>query len=192
MLQQALQTHYEKIVNAIDPGDTCLLSHQLSKLPGLKSQLKNTEILSELSVILGCQAHESVIRSSGSTLNYVTSLPACNEPVITEVSKATENSSEATNYSKQDITHILHEYNAYPLNKGRLYLSASGAMNISKSNDSHCSINLINGSVKLEPEGELTVFVNGRHLEHVADIVAGDIVSFIGSKTEYTFIHVSD
>ncbi len=192
LLQQALQTHYEKIVNAIDPGDICLLSHQLGKLPGLKSQLKNAEILSELSVILGCQAHESVIRSSGSTLNYVTSLPACSEPVITEVSKAIENSSEATNYSKQDITHILHEYNAYPLNKGRLYLSASGAMNISKSNDSHCSINLINGSVKLEPEGELTVFVNGRHLEHVADIVAGDIVSFIGSKTEYTFIHVSD
>ena len=192
LLHQALQAHYEKIANAIEPGDICLLSHQLGKLPGLNSQLKNTEILSELSVLQGCQTHESAIRSSGSTLNYVTSLPACSEPVITEVSKAIENLNDTSNHTKQDITHVLLEHNAYPLNKGRLYLSASGAINISDSIDSHCSISLINGSVKLEPEGELTVFVNGRHLKHAADVVAGDIVSFVGSKTEYTFIYVSD
>ncbi len=192
LLLQALQTHYNKIINALQADDICLLSHQLGKLPGLKSQLQDAEVLSECSVQQGCQMHEAAIRSSGSALNYVTSLPASDKPVITEVSRSDDTGNKPGIPDTHSITHILYEHSAYPLNRGRLYLSASGAINTSESNDNHCSINLHNGNVQLEPDGELTVFVNGRQLGHGAEVVAGDIVSFVGSKTEYTFIHVSD
>ena len=192
LLKNALQAQYQKIINAIDPTDICLLSYQMAQLPGLTTLLGDAELLSDLSVLQACQKHESAIRSSGSALNYITSLPTSNEPVITRVAKPVEHASQAVNPGRQDITHILHEHNAYPLNTGRLFLSASGSINTSAHNDSHCSINVNNGSVRLQTEDELTIFVNGRELKQATAVAAGDIISFVGSKTEYTFIHVSD
>lgn len=192
LLQDALKSEYLKITNAIDPADTCLLSHEIAQLPGLAEQLTNFEILPPLSALQGCQIHESSIRSSGSVLNYVTSLPATNEPRITQSPTPIQQTSDKIPNKKSSITHILHEHTAYSLDEDHVYLSASGVMNTSDIKDSHCSIKFTNGSVKLQPEGELTVFLNGQQLLQAVEVEAGDIISFVGSKTEYTFIHVSD
>jgi hypothetical protein len=192
LLQDALKAQYWKIINAIDPTDICLLSHEIAQLPGLAEQLTNFEILPPLGVLQGCQIHESSIRSSGSALNYVTSLPATNEPLITRIPTPTQQTHDAISNKKSSITHILHEHTAYPLNEEHVYLSASGVMNTSDIKDSHCSIKFINGSVKLQAEGELTVFLNGQQLKQTVEVDAGDIISFVGSNTEYAFIHVSD
>ena len=50
LLINALQSQYEKIINAIKPGDICLLSHQLGQLPGLTAQIADAKILPEAGV----------------------------------------------------------------------------------------------------------------------------------------------
>ena len=192
LLLRALAPQFEKIANAIDMDENCLLSQQLGNLPGLSDHIHNAEVLTDSNVMRACLLHESLIRSTGSALNFVTSLPATDEPAITEIAKAVQAREEVVAKNRSDISHILHEHNAYPLNEEHMYLSASGIMNSSNVNDSHCSIIVDKTGVSLKPEGELTVFLNGQQLKRSSEVRAGDIISFVGSKTEYTFIHVSD
>lgn len=192
LLLQALAPQFEKIATAIDPDENCLLSQQLSNLPGLSDHIPNAEVLADINVTRACQLHESLIRSTGSALNFITSLPATDEPAITEIAKPTQSHKHVVSKTKSDITHILLEHNAYPLNKEHMYLSVSGIIHSSNVNDSHCSIVVNKAGVSLKPEGELTVFLNGQQLKRSAEVSAGDIISFVGSKTEYTFIQVSD
>ncbi|MFT5131624.1 MAG: hypothetical protein ACI9SC_000083 [Gammaproteobacteria bacterium] len=192
LLKNTLQVQYHKIVSAINPTDFCLLSYQIAQLPGLITLLSDYEVLPALAIFQACDTHESSIRSTGSALNYVTSLPATSEPLITEIAKPIIAAKIATAQNKPGITHILHEHNAYPLNEDHVYLSATGVINKGDLNSSHCSIKLNNGNFSLQPEGELTVFLNGEQLKQAVQVAAGDIISFVGSNTEYTFIHVSD
>ena len=192
LLLQALAPQFEKIADAIDANESCLLSQQLGNLPGLSDHIPNAEILADINVTRACQLHEPLIRSTGSALNFVTSLPATDEPAIIDIAKPAQTHEQVVLNPRSDISHILHEHNAYPLNDEHMYLSASGIMHSSNTNDSHCSISVNNAGVSLKPEGELTVFLNGQQLKRSSDIKAGDIISFVGSKTEYTFIHVSD
>ncbi len=193
LLQQALQTRYQKILSAVNSADTCLLSDRVARLPGLAMQLAKTEVLPSTSVFQACQQHLTSIRSSGSALTFVTSLPATGEPAITEVRRQPpQQDAEAAPVDRQNITHILHGHQARPVSNERLYLSASGVINRNNADDSHCSVILNKGRVQCRPEAELTVFINGRQLQETAEVEAGDIISFVGSKTEYTFIHVSD
>jgi hypothetical protein len=190
-LLQVLRPGYQKIVDAVGTADVCLISDQLAHLPGLTTLLGESEALSPTVLFEACQKHAAIICSSGSALNFVTSLPAASDPVITEIRKQTHNDTEPA-ADGQSITHILHGHNAYPLNKERLYLTASGVINVGLGRDSHCSISQYQGRFQLQPEGELTVFVNGQQLQQSTQVEAGDIISFVGSKTEYTFIHVSN
>jgi hypothetical protein len=192
LLFQALAPQFEKIANAIDKDESCLLSQQLGNLPGISDHIHKAEVLADINVVRTCQLHETLFRSTGSALNFVTILPVTDEPDIAEIAKPAPAQEEVVSRARPDISHILHEHNAYALNEEHMYLSASGIMHSSNTNDSHCSIIVAKTGVSLKPEGELTVFLNGQQLKRSTEVNAGDIISFVGSKTEYTFIHVND
>ncbi len=191
LLLHALQAQYQKIITAVEMTDTALISDRLADLPGLASRLNNAEVLSPTDVFVACQTHEAIIRSSGSSLNHVTSLPATSTPVIIASHNNDEQVTEIAPVNKQTITHVLHGYHAFPLDSGRLYLSASGEISSNDNESSHCSARLDNGRVWLKPNSEFTVFLNGRQVQDITEVHVGDIISFIGSKTEYIFIHVN-
>lgn len=191
-LIDALQPLYQKILSAIPAAKTCLVSDRLTYLPGFVEQLPAIEALDPVSVFRGCQERISSIRSSGSALNFVTRLPATAKPAITTITKTSTpvRKTQTNRVTDYPITHILHGHHAYRLTNGRLYLSATGKTDDSKKDDSHCSISLNRGQATLQPESSLTVFINGKQLNSPAEVQTGDIVSFAGSKTEYTFISV--
>jgi len=192
LLLQALQAQYQKIITAVEMTDTLLISDRLAGLPGLVARLNGAKVLSPTVSFEACQKHEAIIRSSGTSLNYVTSLPATSEPTITGDPGDDQQITLNVPPDKQAITHILHGYLAFPLGNECLYLSASGEISTNNNNGSHCSAMLDRGQVWIKPKGEITVFINGNQLQHATEVKAGDIISFTGSKTEYIFIHVNE
>ena len=192
LLLAALQGHYDRIAAAIEPGTTRLISDQAGNLPGLSARLAEPEPVAETNVFQACRVHAAFIHSSGSGLNYVTSLPATTEPVISAVAVQRKPASQQPGPHNTPATHLLHQHEAVPLLGKSLYLSAAGMIDSKESGESHCFIRFLNGNIRIEPRGEITVFVNGRQLTQATAVQAGDIVSFAGSKTEYTFIHVSE
>jgi hypothetical protein len=190
LLLKVLNPLYEKITKLIDNSDSCLLSYQISQLPGLSALLDGSRNLAENSVFEACTLHAALFQSAGSASNYVTSLPAAENPIIDDIPKQVSQSSASASNIADNITHLLHGHNAYALNNELLFLSASGNISTNDAAASHCSIKQTNGQVELKIEGELAVFVNGRQLQQKETVQAGDIISFTGSKTEYIFIHV--
>ncbi|MBT7952440.1 MAG: hypothetical protein HN764_12500 [Gammaproteobacteria bacterium] len=191
-LLHVLQPLYNKIADAIDANDSCLISNQTGQLPGFTNSLNEAQILPASNIFETCMIHAESIRSAGSGSNYVTSLPATSSPVITETPKQNLENTGTVNSTGQNITHILHGHNAFALHEGPVYLSASGLISIDDASTGHCCVSQQKGKVKLQTNGELAVFVNGRQTQHTEEVQAGDIISFTGSKTEYVFIHVDD
>ncbi|NKB39267.1 MAG: hypothetical protein GKR93_19220 [Gammaproteobacteria bacterium] len=191
LLHSKLAPLYETITGNIDGERDCIISHKLNRLPGFRSLLEHTEVLEENSVLHGCYLYETEICENESGLNFVTSLSASSEPLIIAKTEQLEDSDPTLLNNKQSITHILHEHHALPLGSNALYLSASGNISVSKSQESHCKIESVNGAIELTTLGDLTVFVNGSQVQQSLAVSAGDIVSFAGSKTEYVLIHVS-
>jgi hypothetical protein len=192
LLLKVLNPLYEKIANLIDNSDSCLLSYQINQLPGLTTLLEGSRDLTENSVFEACSQHAALFQSAGSASNYVTSLPATENPIIDDNPVQVSQSSAPSSNTADSITHILHGHNAYALNNDHLFLSASGNISANDASTCHCSIQQNSGQVELIIEGELAVFVNGRQLKNTEIVRAGDIISFTGSKTEYTFIHVGN
>ena len=186
-----LKSHYRKILNSIPDGSVCLASDRVSALPGLIKQLPEAKALDPISVFKGCQEHVSRIRSSGPTLDFITSLPAPTKPVYMAIPSSTPvmESSESNNYP---VTHILHDHRAYPLGSDRLYLSATGSTDKSKKNNSHCSVSNNHSRILVQPEGGLAVFVNGGQINSPVEAGPGDTIGFAGSKTEFIFINVAN
>ncbi len=191
MLHAKLASLYEMITSNMDSERDCIISQQLNRLPGFSPLLGQAEVLEENSVLHGCFLYETEICKSESGLNFVTSLTATPEPVIIARTERIEDSAPTLLNDKQAITHILHEHHALPLGSSGLYLSASGKVSVIKSKESQCRIQNVNGAVELQMLGDLTVFVNGSQVQKTQVVSAGDIVSFVGSKTEYVLIHVS-
>jgi hypothetical protein len=191
-LLQVLQPLYTKIADTVDAGDTCLVSNETGQLPGLTRSLSKAQILPASNIFESCIVHVKNIRSAGSGSNYVTSLPAATNPVINETPKQSPEHTEAVSSKQQNITHILHGHSAFALHQGPMYLSASGHISTSDTSAGQCCVNRQNGIVALQANGELAVFINGRQIQHAKEVQAGDIISFTGSKMEYTFIHVGD
>lgn len=187
-LLSVLQPIYEKIIHAI-PASTCLVGDRLANLAGFVEQLSDVEVLDPASLFQGCLKHASQIHSTGPALNFVTRLPATSTPAITSATNGISHP-RLEQEAGHPITHILNGHHAYPLGKGRLYLSAAGGTDTIKKDDSHCSVSLNNEHAILQPESGLTVYINGRQLSAPAQVRTGDIISFAGSKTEYTFISV--
>jgi hypothetical protein len=191
-LLQVLRPLYTKIAGTVDAGDTCLISNETGQLPGLAESLSEAQILPVSNIFESCIVHVENIRSAGSGSNYVISLPAATNPVITVTPKQSQEHRGTVSSTRQNITHILHGHNAFALHQGPVYLSASGLISTSDTSVGQCCVNQQDGRVALQANGELAVFVNGRQIKHTVEIQAGDIISFTGSKTEYTFIHVGD
>ncbi len=186
-----LNSHYQKILNSISDKKICLASDRVSTLPGLIEQLLETKVLDPISVFKGCQEHAQQIRSSGPTLDFVTSLPAASNPFFTATPRNTP-VGEKSESNDHIATHILHDYRAYPLLENRLYLSADGSVEKSKKNNSHCSISKIHDKILVQSESELAIFINGSQINTPVETRIGDIISFAGSKTEFIFINVSN
>ena len=190
MLMQVLLPLYQKIVGALDTSETCMISHQLGLLPGLKKELGDVQVLAPDTLFKTCVHQTSEIQSAGAALNYVVSLAASDDPVIIETQSQSKNTAQPDDSGVPAITHILLGHNARALSDSELYLSATGLISTNAVDNSHCSIKLQNGSVELHADGNLVVFVNGQQIQQSKELNAGDIISFTGSKTEYTLIHV--
>ena len=191
LLQAKLAPLYEKIKAAINTQCPTIISHQMGRLPGFRASLGNAETLEENSVVQGCLQYQTDICKSGSALSFVSALPAASDARIQAVADTREDSIPTTQNKQDPITHILHQHSAFPINSSGIYLSASGTVNTSASDESHCLLTVNSSSAELSQLGELTVFVNGIQVKQTMSLSAGDIISFVGSKTEYVLIHVS-
>lgn len=198
-LLKKLNPFYERINAAIEGDSVCLLSESSANLPGLAGILGNVEVLSRLNIMQACQANDALLHSDSASVNYITRLPAAEEAQITVVNgnipgkgSALPEAAQPTSGKQPPITHVLHGHSAHSLAKSSLFLSASGAISSVASQENHCAIHVNGEAVILEPCGELAMYLNGNRINQDTVLKAGDIVSFTGSKTEYTFIHVSE
>jgi len=187
-LVETLTPLYEKIVSVSKSTPNCFISEQMSNLPGIKSALPDAITIPFSNIYKNCLSNSSILHSAGGAVNYITSFPSnpVSTPAVAPENKQADE--QITQKKAPQISHVLLGHKAYPL-KHELKLSASGLLD---SDVVHCVISNNDNHVQLEPVGELTVFVNGHHLQGKTVLNAGDIISFTGSKTEYTLIHVDE
>ena len=196
----ALQPVYRRIIDALPAKGLSLVGDRLAGLPGFVEQLGAAQVLAPDSVFQGCQLHIDRIRSSGEALCFVTRLPAKAGPVVVPVPPVASESAakprimdEPSPDERDDVpvTHILSGHRAYPLAGRRMYFSAH--TNAISDHDEHaqCSVSTEDGRLLVQAEGGLAVFVNGKQIGGGTEVGVGDVVTFAGSKTEYSFIHVN-
>jgi hypothetical protein len=190
-LLRALQTHYEKIINTVPAGMACLVSDRLVTLPGFPEQLRNAHPLQAEAVFHGCRMNAAVIRSSGPALQFVTSLPAAQQPAVRPQPAPQEPPPRRKEEDNAGATHVLINHRAYGLGNTPLFLTAGNGVVRSNDPDRHCSVILDSNGALVRQEGELPVYVNGRRIEGPARVGAGDTLGFAGHDTVYRFIHVA-
>jgi hypothetical protein len=154
--------------------------------------LDNAVAVAADTVFRGCQMNLSHIRSAGPALGYITSLPASGAPIIVsgDTSRRPVTGDNRTTPAMQ-VTHVLINNRAYPLNGSMLYLSANGAVSSTQNENSHCSVRLKDQVAELRPQNNLAVFVNGSRITGVVTARSGDTVSFAGADTTIRFIEVT-
>jgi hypothetical protein len=190
-LLRALQSQYEKIINAVPAEYTCLLSDRLCNLPGFIQSLGNVHPLRAETVFHGCRMNEAVIRSSGPALQFVTSLPATRTPAVQTEPRATPAAPRREDSDKAaTATHVLINHRAHALGASPLYVAAGEGVVRASDPHRHCSISLSDRGASVRQEGELAVYVNGHRIDGQAPVSAGDTLGFAGSDTVYRFIHV--
>jgi len=198
---EALQPLYRKISAAMPAAGSGLVGDRLAGLPGFVEQLNAArasavQVLAPDNVFQGCRQQIDSIRSSGPALNFVTRLPAAAVPFA--VSTARAGSATVASPRRQEeadnwpVTHILSAHRAYPLTSRPLYLSALTGEVSENGEHAHCSISSTGGRTLVQAESGLAVILNGQHIDTPASVRAGDIMSFAGAKTEYTFINVKN
>lgn len=198
---EALQPLYRKITAAMTAAGRSLVGDRLAGLPGFVEQLNATQasaaqVLSADSVFQCCAQQIDSIRSSGPALNFVTRLPAVTSPLL--VSTTTASSGTTALPRSQDaadnlpVTHILSAHRAYPLANRRLYLSALTGEITEHAEHAQCSVSSHGGRALVQAQNGQAVFINGQHIDTPASVRPGDVISFSGSKAEYTFINVKD
>ena len=191
VLLDALQPIFQKIVNAVPASSSCLIGDRLSVMPGFVEQFSVTRLVEPTSVMQGCQDHLLEIHSSGTGVEFITRLPAAAKPTAVAVSTDVPPVA-AAKVAQTRITHLLHEFRAYPMNNGPLYVSATGGATQHKEQNSSCLVSVEQNRVLLRPENSSTVVLNGRALTGSSHVQAGDVLSFVDSKTEYKFISEVD
>lgn len=199
---EALQPLYRKISAAMPAAGSGLVGDRLAGLPGFVEQLNAArasavQVLAPDSVFQGCRQHIDSIRSSGPALNFVTRLPAAAGPSAVSTARAGSSAAATSARSQVEadnwpVTHILSAYRAYPLTSRPLYLSALTGEVSDNREHAHCSVSSTGGRTLVQAESGLAVILNGQHIDTPASVRAGDIMSFAGAKTEYTFINVKN
>jgi hypothetical protein len=198
---EALRPLYRKITTAMPAVGIGLVGDRLAGLPGFVEQLNATQasaaqVLAPDSVFQCCRQQIDSIRSLGPALNFVTRLPAAAGAV--EGSAAIASGDAASMPRRPDeadnlpITHVLCGHRAYPLADRRLYFSARTGEISENGEHAHCSISSSGGRTMVQAESGLAVIINGQHTDTPASVRAGDVMSFAGAKTEYTFINVKN
>lgn len=198
-LLEALQPVYRRILGALPVDGLSLVGDRLAGLPGFVEQVGAGQVLTPDSVFQGCRQHIERIRSAGSALNFVTSLPAKAVAGI-EAPSASPHGAIAMPRPTDDgdlgvvdslpVTHILAGHRAYPLGDQRLYLLAGADAVGERGEHAHGCVFSQDGQLLLQAENGQKVFVNGRPVSTRAALKLGDNVTLSGSKTGYSFINV--
>lgn len=194
---EALQPVYRKIARALPEGAFPLIGDRLSGLPGFVAQLGAAEVLGPECVFQSCRAQFERIRSSGSALDFVTRLPtapgAIARPATTPAVPGASTPSAAPrelNAVEVPVTHVLCGHRAWPLNQRRLYLATGADMVRACEEGAHCRVSSGDGGTRVEAQNGRIVYLNGRRIDAPVHVRIGDVVTFDGTNTEYTFINV--
>jgi hypothetical protein len=185
---ECVRTQYEEIrllvesVRGTDENVTLLLSHRLSRLPGLMDLLSREP---EVKVIAlppaaaatgALQARDRVLVSNGrEELTFVTRLPM---GVSGEMNRPVGALSKG---SRPIATHILEDGIARPVTSEPFYIGGTT-----------CRIHRREDGVIVETAGEGEVMVNGRAIAEKSSLYAGDRVRVGRSGEEVQLIHVKD
>lgn len=189
-LLQALEKHYARILDAVGDRHAVLLGDRLGPLPGFRDRVHGASLLPPDSVFLGIRQNRDRIYRPEPPLSFVTRLPATSEPNITPPSASAADTVPKTMEQPGNVTHILIRDRAVPLSEETVYLSANGAIDHHKHDNSHCSITRSGRETLVRQEGELSLYINGHRINGGDSVVSGDTLGFAGSDTTYRFIHV--
>ncbi len=163
-----------------------LLSDRAAALPGLAEACTAATAMSDMDVRRGCLLHETLIRSAGPNLNFVTRLPVTSAATIKMTASPT--AASLSPIRNDPATHLLHGYQAYPLSQRTLYLSARGSVAGTRQPNSSCSITGTNVDIQISPLSDISIYVDGERLTRPRRIHAGGKISFAGSDTVYSLI----
>ncbi len=183
---ERLRRVYAVILQRLEPDRMVLLSDRAAALPGLSQSCAASMTLAEDVVRRGCLLHLDRIRSAGPNLNFVTHLPAPREPTLQMPEAEPPRARHQANL--EHATHLLHGYQAWPLDQRTLYLSARGSVATTRQPLSSCAINGNGADTQITPLSEITIYVDGERLTGARRIAAGDKISFAGSDTVYSLI----
>ena len=189
-LLQGLQPVYDRILSRIATSIPCLVTDRLAGLPGFPELLSDNHILQPETVFRGCFEHEAKIRSKGTGLDFITTLPLGGSPSIF-VPVTSEKNDIPDSTQAVIATHILAVHQAYPLTFNKLYISTHGKPSSNLNEDSRCSVRFGDGRSIVSNEGTGTVLLNGETIQGKINIKPGDTLSFPGAATTYSFICVN-
>ncbi len=191
-LLKKLQHHYEKIYREISGQNTCLITDRLDILPGFSRHLGNHVVVEEDSVFKGCLSNLENIISTDQGISLVTVLPRASAPSIvanTAVASTQKQVPEVTAVVSQP-SHILIRHQAYALDNSPIYIKANGDVSIDKSSTADCSLHINSEGVKVKPESNLSIYLNGETFSTEKKINIGDTISFSGTDITIKCIEV--
>ena len=191
-LLKQLKKLYDPVYREVNAHTICLISDRLHALPGFTGSLDNAVTLDEQSVFQACNNNLLHIRSTGPSLNFITSLPSSSKPVISAGGNhSVGNSTTKSIPVSARATHVLINNRAWPLSYSRLFVSANGQVSGKQDgSNSHCSIRSSESGTELCPESDLPVFLNGNRISGIVTAVTGDTINLAGSVTIIKLIEV--
>ncbi len=190
-LLEKLKAHYENIYRELTGTSVPLISDRLHGLPGFSGQLGNAIALDEQAVFQGCNTNLMNLRTAGTSLSFITRLPASKSPTVNS-GMGTSHQIDRMAPVAAAATHLLINHRAYALGPSAVYVSASGVIvSDSAVDNKHCSFRRTAAGIEIKPESELTVFVNGNRLLAMKIGTTGDTVSFAGADTVVRLIEVA-
>lgn len=192
-LLSGLHKFYQRILDQLPAENALIVSDRLSVLPNFREQFDLAGFIEADAVFRSCQQHRAEIAPAGPDVSFITRLPATSTPVISGRTRPVPATAPKPAVNRNgNVTHILHNHQAYPLTGELVYVSADAGISRARNEHSHCSVVLKNHRAQVSPESELTVFLNGQRIKTSSGAGPGDTLTFAGSDTVYKFINVLD
>jgi hypothetical protein len=188
---KALSGVYDAIVQRVEGSPRVIISERLARLPGFAERLPKHEALPGNAVFLGCQAHLLRIRAKKSEagVGYLTRLPVV--PVSDKASAPARRPAGTAPTSTPCPTHLLSGERAYPLSITPIYLTKSGQVVNAPEQHSVCSVVVAGDKAQVEVLNSTRVLINGRAVDGVAGLAAGDRIEFPDDGVVFTSIEVT-
>lgn len=180
-LQQAAARVYQPIADAAAQAHAAvvILGHRLASLPGLAAALRTRDsgpvvAQTQTTIAESVLEHIQSIRSDAGAPAFVTRLPGAISSAVTPPDARRPAS------AKLLPSHLLHQWQAYPINGAPLVLDAGSPRGLGLGETTQGAVvSLRAGSAVLEP-GQATVRINGEKAIKASELSVGDAVTVDG------------